>query len=443
MTELLIYSETIGPRLQYVCKLLFSTNANVQFTDDLSRVSNATGPTIQYGGTQKITSASTWIAASGLLDQLSVEQIDPKVCWDGDLPILFPISGHDFSGDIFSSVFYWASRYEEYLPFVVDSHGRFAGKLSHAHRHNYLEIPVIDAWRQRLLEALNISSGYNIQHCPEIQWTFDIDQWSAFKGRSLMRTIGGSIRDLLQGQREAFLDRLKVLFGGKCDPYQNLGKLQSLAEDTGKAAKIFLHLGRYGEFDKNAVIDPSEFAGFIAGVDAEKQLGIHPSYASNSSKDYFQTELHYFEALTGNVATRSRQHYLKLEFPSTYRGLLQSGIKEDWTMGYADLTGFRAGTGNPFTWFDLGRNEETALLIHPFAVLDVTLKVYLQYSLTEALAAVKRFLDISARFDFPLVLIWHNSSFYGPYGWRGWEGLPNEINKYCTKVLAENNCDNS
>ncbi|MEO7176747.1 MAG: hypothetical protein ABIV51_12565 [Saprospiraceae bacterium] len=443
MTDLLIYSETIGPRLQYVCKLLFSAFPQIQITDDLSQLSNAVRPTIQYGGSEKISPNYLWIPASGLLDELNIKQIDPELSWDGDLPLLFPSAGHDLAGDLFSSVFYWASRYEEYLPFDADIHGRFAGKLSHAHKHKYLDLPVIDAWRQRLFVRFNIWSADNIQYCPEIQWTFDIDQWSAFKGRSLLRTIGGSTRDLLQGRLEAVSDRIKVLFGGKSDPYQNLEYLQSIANNTGNAAKIFLHLGQYAEFDKNTVIDPSEFAEFTSNLDAEKQLGIHPSYASNSSKDRLQKELSKFEALTGNIASRSRQHYLKLEFPGTYRGLMHSGISEDWTMGYADLLGFRAGTGNPFHWFDLERNEETGFVVHPFAALDVTLKVYLQYTPAEAIAAVKRLLDISAKFHFPLVLIWHNSSFYGPYGWEGWQQLPNEINKYCAEVRAENNCVNS
>ena len=47
-------------------------------------------------------------------------------------------------------------------------------------------------------------------------------------------------------------------------------------------------------------------------------------------------------------------------------------------MGYADVVGYRASIAAPFAWFDLEKNEETALTIYPFAVMDVTLKNYMK-----------------------------------------------------------------
>ncbi|NJN34523.1 MAG: hypothetical protein HC817_09980 [Saprospiraceae bacterium] len=80
---------------------------------------------------------------------------------------------------------------------------------------------------------------------------------------------------------------------------------------------------------------------------------------------------------------------MKLNLPETYRTLLENGIEADFSMGYADDIGFRAGIATSFFWFDLGRNEPTALKIFPFAVMDVTLKEYLKLSPDEAIETVR------------------------------------------------------
>jgi len=129
--------------------------------------------------------------------------------------------------------------------------------------------------------------------------------------------------------------------------------------------------------------------------------------------------------------TDSRQHFLKLRFPETYRRLIAAGIQVDYSMGYADDTGFRAGMGVPFPWYDLKREECTALMIHPFVAMDVTLQQYLGLHAEEALARIKDLHQEVSSLGGPLCLLWHNSSFYGEAGWVGWKEMYEEMLVIC------------
>ncbi len=61
----------------------------------------------------------------------------------------------------------------------------------------------------------------------------------------------------------------------------------------------------------------------------------------------------------------SRQHFLMLRFPDTYRQLMAFGIDEDYTMGYSTVAGFRAGICTPYMFFDLERNRPCSLRVFP------------------------------------------------------------------------------
>ena len=56
--------------------------------------------------------------------------------------------------DIFSAVFYLASRYEEYGGFTPDAHQRFPPEASILHKTESFEFPLINLWVKELKEAL-------------------------------------------------------------------------------------------------------------------------------------------------------------------------------------------------------------------------------------------------------------------------------------------------
>lgn len=114
---------------------------------------------------------------------------------------------------------------------------------------------------------------------------------------------------------------------------------------------------------------------------------------------------------------------MRLRFPETYRGLVDAGIGEDFSMGFADIIGFRAGTSVPFRWYDLESESPRNLLINPFHAMDVTLKKYMGLSPVEAEEHLLGLLGIVRQNGGQFCTVWHNSSFDEKGGWKGWPAV--------------------
>jgi hypothetical protein len=189
----------------------------------------------------------------------------------------------------------------------------------------------------------------------------------------------------------------------------------------------FFLLGDYGKYDKNISSSSIALQQLIRQIDKEALVGIHPSYHSNTSIAQLHKEKLRLENILQKPVTLSRQHFLKLHLPDTYRNLLEVGIKEDYSMGYSDTIGFRAGTSLPFFWYDLKQEMTTALKIFPFAIMDVTLKSYLKLSPTQAYNAAILLLHHVSACNGIFTTLWHNSSFSEIGDWEAWKLVYQDI----------------
>jgi hypothetical protein len=151
------------------------------------------------------------------------------------------------------------------------------------------------------------------------------------------------------------------------------------------------------------------------------KVGIHPSWASNSDSGKLSTEIMRLEGMVNREVVRSRQHFLKLDLPSTYRRLIDLGIREDYTMGYASQVGFRAGTSLPFYFYDLDMETQTQLLVHPFAVMDGTLNEYMELTVDDAQYLVKELMDRVKEVNGTFISLWHNETVSDNRHWYEWK----------------------
>ena len=72
-----------------------------------------------------------------------------------------------------------------------------------------------------------------------------------------------------------------------------------------------------------------------------------------------------------------RFNYTLLSASSGYYQLLENGIKEDYSMGYREVLGYRASTAVPFYFYDLNNDLQTALKIFPIVAQEEGLRSYL------------------------------------------------------------------
>jgi len=100
-----------------------------------------------------------------------------------------------------------------------------------------------------------------------------------------------------------------------------------------------------------------------------------------------------------------REHYLRFEVPTTWQVWEDNGMQIDSTCGYADKEGFRCGTGDEFSVFNILTREKLRLKERPLVVMDCSLFDYNNYSYEEAMIKVVSMKEKSNTFTY----LWHNS----------------------------------
>jgi hypothetical protein len=426
MNQIVIYSPVLSSRFQYIAKEIFERllSFDVQFTMSREDYLNSTRAKINYSYTT-LAEREIYIIPQGLLFEQGISTTQslllPLSPPQGDTYSAYcpPIEKNEnriiLSEDILATSFFLLSRYEEYLPFKADIHDRFTAKQSVAYRQGFLHRPLINEWAIELGNLLE-------QHFENISFkkktfrhlkTYDIDMAFKYKNKGVLRNVGG----ILKGS--ALKERLAVLAQSQKDPFDIFDTFDHWHTNDAHDVMFFFLLGDWGEYDKNTHHENTDFQDIIKKINQKYTTGIHPSYASNQKTKQLENEISRLRNITKQEVIHSRQHFLKLRLPSTYQNLLAAGIRHDYTMGYADAIGFRASICSPFYWYDLQKEQTSELLIHPFQVMDVTLKEYLKWSPDLALEEALKLKSLVESVGGEFCTLWHNTSF--DKTWEGWE----------------------
>jgi len=430
----ILYCEKPVPRLAYTADYVFTQllGLEVRIVYDQSEYQSFAGIKCNYSRAS-FSAQEVHIKPQGLLSEQGIYEQEIASFLAGDLPAIFASGpGYDLPFDVFSAVFFILSRYEEYLPFEPDQHGRYPAQISWAHRNNCLSYPVVWEWTKLLKQAFQQKYSHWPSEGPGYAFlpTYDIDLPWAYLHRGL-RGWGRLGLDVLKADWPQVRARWQVWRQRQEDPFFTFSQLQELHKTTGVRPRIFWLLADPSREDINPSWKLSAYQQLIREVSEWSDAGIHPSYYSWMSASTVDRDKKRLEMITDSVITHSRQHFLRLRLSDTYRALLAAGIRHDYTMGFASEPGYRAGTSVPFRWYDLEREEVTDLWVHPFAVMDVTLKQYRGYSVQEAAVVLQDLKDYCQKEGLPFCTLWHNSSFSNLHGWAGWwnvyEGVVRDI----------------
>jgi len=149
-------------------------------------------------------------------------------------------------------------------------------------------------------------------------------------------------------------------------------------------------------------------------------VGLHPSYKSNQQLGLLCEEKKRLEQILGKEVANTRQHFLKIEHKKTFVSLVGAGFTHDYSLGFADVVGFRAGLSRPFPWFNLRANRISELTLHPFAYMEVTLKDYLRLNPQEAKVLVEELWKEAVQYGGEFICLWHNETIGDTGKWKGW-----------------------
>ncbi len=420
--KLWVYSPVISPRLEYTVSVIFDTILGVSYeiTSDRRRIGGA--PAVIYSG-DNVRGGFT-IPSSGLLAATGVSEGEPEVSSLGDMPLLFPCEGGTVPFDLFAASFYMLTRYEEYLTFEPDAHGRFPGEASLASRSGFLRLPVVDIWAGYL-------AGELVRHYPTLAFrsneyrsllTVDVDQPFAYRSRGLLRSMGGLVKGLA-GVGAGATDRIRTISGAIEDPYDSFAYIEERLQGSDSDVLFFFPVGDQGEYDHNPPYRNRDYGETVRRYEGLYGSGLHPSYRSAARPKRLKMECERYRTITGHYPERARQHWLLLTMPDTYRHYEEAGIRYDYSMGYHDLPGFRAGIARPYPFYDLLHERVTTLTLAPFQVMEGTLGQYMELTPEEAIEVIRSLIAVTRSVGGQFVSIWHNTSLNEGAGWEGWRSV--------------------
>lgn len=356
---------------------------------------------------------------SSSIPSLPLEYVD-------GVPLLFGSNRKEWYGDtlliyadIIASSYFLMSRYEEIVKRDVrDIHGRFPGKESIPYKGNFIHRPIIEEygsllrnWLREVYKDKEIKEpGKGFQ---KIWLTHDVD--APFFCKSLRNLFRETIKGC--GMRKAwqmYTDKYEN------DPYFTfpwfIEREEKLKKRNGEQcqAVYFIKGGGNSKADKPFYFRNPKAIGKvceICGTD-DNIIGLHTSYSSSMIPANITKERSNLEKICGKEITFNRHHFLCCREPEDLDELEKAGISDDFTMGYADINGFRLGTCRPVRWINPLTKRLSDLVLHPLTCMDVTFseKSYMAMNESETIEYCNNIIKSIYEHNGEVVLLWHNDN---------------------------------
>lgn len=354
-----------------------------------------------------------------------------QFCVENDIPIIYgdeTVKAKDnvlvCGIDIFASVFFMLTRWEEVVITARDKNLRFPAKESLAVRAGFIRRPVVNEYAEMLCNMMSyIKFPYERQDKNfSLFFTHDIDvfRYSARKGWL-------DYKDILATMvvKKSILPLWGYLAGRinyKRDPYNVFDFFMEKSERMNTKSHFYFMSDNAGRY-----IHTKTFRSIINEISRRGHIiGFHPDLQSCFDAEKWHTEKERLEKYSGVKVKEGRQHVLQIDIPGTFRIWQDNGMEIDSTLGYADMAGFRCGTGDIFHLFDVKSAQLLKLKERPLIVMEGTLNRYEHLTLEESRQKIDYFIQVSKKYKSPLTILFHNSSFFGKE-WNGWKELYSNI----------------
>ena len=283
--------------------------------------------------------------------------------------------GSSFGFDLFETIFFHLSRYEEFFPgkLRLDRFGRPREEDFFSVGRGIEQIPVVD----QLVEAFYRALGL-IPRIRETEWvmTHDIDK--IFKYNSWLdafKAVAWPVvyRFDLPGGLRNLARFFRVRSHQQPDPYDSYSWLFRRSGIWSQKVVYFMAGGtmRYDLFDR--FYEKHLPAVFRQAADAGYQPGLHPSFNSAVDSALMKEEKNRLEQMTGVRINHTRQHFLRFIPLETPGYIEESSFTTDSSLGYTRRIGFRCGTGFAYALYDFQKEKAFSFKEWPLVVMDSAL----------------------------------------------------------------------
>ncbi len=315
--------------------------------------------------------------------------------------------------DIIASSYFLLTRYEEWIrPECRDEHGRFPGEESVPYKGNFIHRPIVDEYGQLLrkyLREAGITTPKPVAGFNKIYLTHDIDIPFIYRTwRNLANTLLKNIKN--------FPAALKIFFGNvETDPFFTFPWILKQNKKVSAETIFFIKSTiKPCIFDNPYYKLSSKDIQYLFRISRQSgaTIGLHCSYLSSDEPDLISEEKKKLEKHSTEKICYNRNHYLRCKEPQDMQSVINAGITDDFTIGYADVAGFRLGTCRAVKWINVENKDVSELILHPLTIMDVSLSEtkYMDLSYQEALEYAQKLIEEVKKFNGDLTLLWHNNT---------------------------------
>ncbi|WP_316735346.1 DUF7033 domain-containing protein [Pedobacter aquatilis] len=380
--HIIVFSPILTPRIKYIFNFIFKDilKIEVEFTGNTEYFLQSENARVSYA--DKPFGNELFFKNSSILLSNKVEEIKLKTTTFDDYKVPFSVDDSALPFDVFAASFYILSRYEEYIH-RANGNLEFKAKDSLQYKWKILNRPVIDEWA--LLIKNMLRKKYPSLRFPEkkfshqstINFTLKPDVPEKFIPKT--KFIFSSIFNKEQKYLSGIFDKLTGLEINPEFVIESLDKVHSTQKPI-----YFINFPADSKnrlkFEHNSLFLKNKIVGLFRPCTTDKEKFVS-----------LKSDLFKLKELQQSLINLSSQQTEGLKLPSCYLHLLSAGISSDYSMGYEDTPGFRAGTCTPFNWYDLQLEKVTAISIKSYAICDNAFQ-YLGFN--EAVNITNTFIDV-------------------------------------------------
>jgi len=324
--------------------------------------------------------------------------------------------------DLIASTYFLISRYEEYINTNSnrDKHGRYIGKQSIPAKANFIHRPIIEEYGlllRNLLQQTNIKLADIPTKINHIYLTHDVDTITNY--RRLRGFLGNTYRAIFK-KTESLTSILKSLIDINADSAYTFPWILNQDNLLPQATQIYFFkaIHKATGFDRPAYNTKGNNFKHLKNEILKKSpnaiFGLHASYKSGNTPNIITKEQKQLQdAIENQQITTSRHHYLRSLHPTDMQALIDAQITDDYTMGYADIAGFRLGTCRAVQFINPATRKITPLTLHHLTIMDCSLTetLYMNLNYPQALSYSQSLINEIKKHNGDLCLLWHNTTF--------------------------------
>lgn len=348
----------------------------------------------------------------------------------GKLPSpLIEKSGSDYvvHYDILGLTYWMLARVEEIGRADLDNHQRFPAASSHAHKHGYLERPIVDEWLHILGQVIQRQWPTLVLkvHHFSMKVSHDVDTPSLYAFTS-WPTIGRMMAGHLFKRHdfEAFVTAPYVKLATRnqlhpADPFNTFDWMMEQSEKNGMISAFYFFCGRTDP-SRDALYDPEmpQIRKLMREIHSRgHEIGLHPSYNTYNKPLEILREAERLRKVCAQEGIEQkewggRMHYLRWNQAVTLKAWSDAGMAYDSTLGYADRPGFRCGTCFEYPAFDTVEDKLLNMRIRPLIAMECTVVGDCYMGLGNGEAALSKITHLKAlcrTVNGCFTLLWHNS----------------------------------